>query len=180
MPKFCVPVVYTGLSNFVVTAKNKEAAVEAALVKFTNDEAPERIGNEYESIDHYGDVEKVPPVKKVKAKKPSKNQMLCQDCKAVGTKAEFRREAGCSRCPDCNSIEVIPLKIAGLCRVCFEPTEQCFSHCHDRDSKDSKHVPDLRFIRTADGAGEGVIDVSCKVCGVSGSMRIDPKDIIFE
>jgi hypothetical protein len=172
LSKFVVPICYSGLSNFIVEASTKDEALDLASEKFKNGETPEMLGNEYEDIGTIGEIERLPP-----EKKPTKTQWICLDCKHVAPKGDFLREVGCARCPECNSIEVQKLNPKGLCRVCFEPKDSCYAHCHN--AKDGKHVPDLSTIQQANGA-EGVIDVNCKVCGVSGSMRIDPKDIVFE
>ena len=44
--------------------------------------------------------------------------------------------------------------------------------------KPCQHEPDPTSIRPAD-AMEWVVDIWCRKCGVSGSMRIDPKDVDF-
>ena len=51
-------------------------------------------------------------------------------------------------------------------------------------SPDFKHHPDPAAIKPVDGAGRNrgtdwIVDVSCKHCGRSGSVRIDPDDIEF-
>ena len=49
--KFCVPIVYSGLSNFIVEAESEADAVELARAKFNNGETPELLGNESENIE---------------------------------------------------------------------------------------------------------------------------------
>jgi len=51
-------------------------------------------------------------------------------------------------------------------------------------SPDFRHEPDPASVKAADGAGKGrctdwIVDVNCKHCGRSGSVRIDPKEIEF-
>ena len=51
-------------------------------------------------------------------------------------------------------------------------------------SKDYRHHPDPTSIKPADGAGkesgtDWIVDVNCKHCGRSGSVRIDPEEIEF-
>jgi hypothetical protein len=51
-------------------------------------------------------------------------------------------------------------------------------------ASDFKHHPDPRSISPADGAGRGrgtdwIVEVACKHCGRSGSIRIDPNEIEF-
>jgi hypothetical protein len=110
-------------------------------------------------------------------KKTKKPTTICTDCKKTGTKADFRY-VGHPRCPNCDSVEVIPLKKTGLCKVCFEPSDTCYLHCHN--AKNGKHLPDMLSLRVADGYDGSVLDVPCKHCGVSGSVVINPDDIRFE
>lgn len=47
------------------------------------------------------------------------------------------------------------------------------------------HEPDPADIKPADGAGrdrgtDWILDVTCKKCGRSGSIRIDPADVDFD
>jgi len=46
-------------------------------------------------------------------------------------------------------------------------------------AKDGEHIPDPKSAVVADGL-DWVIDVHCKLCGVSGSVCIDPRDIRWE
>jgi hypothetical protein len=51
-------------------------------------------------------------------------------------------------------------------------------------SDDFKHEPDPASVKPADGAGKGrgtdwIIDVNCRYCGRSGSIRFDPAEIEF-
>lgn len=52
MKKFCVPIVYKGLSNFIVEANSAGEAMEKAVEEFNNGAMPELLGNEYEVVDH--------------------------------------------------------------------------------------------------------------------------------
>lgn len=52
------------------------------------------------------------------------------------------------------------------------------------NSEDYRHHPDPASIKPADGAGkergtDWIVEGSCKHCGRSGSLRIDPEDIEF-
>lgn len=54
-----------------------------------------------------------------------------------------------------------------------DPDDRCF------------HDPDPASITAADGAGrnrgtDGIIDVRCKKCGMSGSMKIDLQEVQWE
>lgn len=44
------------------------------------------------------------------------------------------------------------------------------------------HKPDFSTMRPASGYGpdEGVIDVTCRVCGTSGSLGVKPEDFMFD
>ena len=60
----------------------------------------------------------------------------------------------------------------------------CATEAFCPKSKDFKHHPDPAGITPADGAGkergtDWIVDVNCKHCQRSGSIRIDPKDIVF-
>ena len=60
----------------------------------------------------------------------------------------------------------------------------CDTEAFCPQSSDFKHDPDPSSIKAADGAGkergtDWIVDVNCKHCGRSGSVRIDPKDIEF-
>ena len=51
-------------------------------------------------------------------------------------------------------------------------------------SPDFRHHPDPASVKAADGAGRNrgtdwIVDVNCKHCGRSGSVRIDPDEIEF-
>jgi hypothetical protein len=67
------------------------------------------------------------------------------------------------------------------CKHCGK--ENCYKHCQSAD--DGKHVPDPKAITPDQDSGQGrgtdwIIDVSCVNCGTSGSLKIDPADIVFE
>jgi hypothetical protein len=59
MPKFCVPVIYSGLSNFIVEADNKEEAETKARELFRGGETPDMLGNEYENVESIGEIEQL-------------------------------------------------------------------------------------------------------------------------
>lgn len=56
MPKFEVPIVYRGLSNFLVTAETPEAARELATARFNDGDTPDLLGNEWEEIERVGEI----------------------------------------------------------------------------------------------------------------------------
>lgn len=56
MPNFEVPIVYRGLSNFIVNAETPEAARELAIARFNDGDTPELLGNEWEEIDRVGEI----------------------------------------------------------------------------------------------------------------------------
>ena len=58
--KYCVPVGYRGMCNFVVEAPNPEAAAEAAKAKFKNGDEPDTTGGEWEAISYAGEPEAMP------------------------------------------------------------------------------------------------------------------------
>ena len=69
------------------------------------------------------------------------------------------------------------------CRECGEEGEHHFS-CSSVDAK-CTHEPDPASITPDDRAGRGrgtdwIIDASCKKCGKSGSMQIDPATFQFD
>jgi hypothetical protein len=60
----------------------------------------------------------------------------------------------------------------------------CATEAFCPKSPDFKHHPDPASIKPADGAGRNrgtdwIVDVNCKHCGRSGSVRIDPAEIEF-
>jgi hypothetical protein len=62
--------------------------------------------------------------------------------------------------------------------------EDCDTAAFCPKSPDFKHKPDPVSVKPADGAGRNrgtdwIVDVSCKCCGRSGSVRIDPEDVEF-
>lgn len=57
--KYCVPIVYVGLSNFIVEGDSWEDAVSKATDEFNNGGTPELLGNEYERVERVGTVEEV-------------------------------------------------------------------------------------------------------------------------
>jgi len=64
------------------------------------------------------------------------------------------------------------LTVEGRCRHCGETG--CYKHCNDAD--DAIHVLDRTSSVQADV--EGVVDVSCKLCGQGGSFAIPNDDEI--
>jgi len=62
-----------------------------------------------------------------------------------------------------------------VCKHCSE--ENCYEHCQKTES--GEHEPDPYSITRADvDEGEGcVVDICCKHCGMSGSYKIEDKDI---
>lgn len=60
----------------------------------------------------------------------------------------------------------------------------CATETFCPESPDFRHRPDPASITPADGAGRNrgtdwIVDVTCKHCGRSGSVRIDPDEIEF-
>lgn len=55
--KFAVPIVYKGLANFIVDAKDENEAKVKAAQAFNNGEHAESFGNEWEKIDQVCDPE---------------------------------------------------------------------------------------------------------------------------
>lgn len=66
---------------------------------------------------------------------------------------------------------------APVCEWCARPCSECYIHCHE--AKNGKHQPDGHGFTQADGV-DFVVDVSCKVCGRSGSTSVSPRDILWE
>jgi hypothetical protein len=69
-------------------------------------------------------------------------------------------------CPDCG--ESIPAEMVsgGECANCG----------HVFHEHECEHQIDWSTLAPADGA-DGIVDVWCSECGVSGSVRINPEDI---
>lgn len=59
MKKFAVPVLYRGLSNFIVEAETPEKAKELARTDFHLGTEPDILGNEFEEIERVGEPEEV-------------------------------------------------------------------------------------------------------------------------
>lgn len=55
---------------------------------------------------------------------------------------------------------------------------QCFAHC--QVAADAKHRPDWSTVAHARDAGDGIVDVSCALCGTSGSFTVTDKDVEWE
>lgn len=58
--KYEVPIVYRGLSTYIVEATSPEEATRKALRKFENGEVADPLGNEWEEVERVGEVEQVP------------------------------------------------------------------------------------------------------------------------
>ena len=63
-------------------------------------------------------------------------------------------------------------------------TADCATEAFCPKSPDFRHHPDPASVKPADGAGRNrgtdwIVDVACKHCGRSGSVRIDPEDVEF-
>ena len=41
------------------------------------------------------------------------------------------------------------------------------------------HQPDLGSVSRCQDAGPGVLDISCRRCGASGSFTLDPEDVLW-
>lgn len=67
-------------------------------------------------------------------------------------------------------------RLDGPCKFCKTVNRDCYEHCHK--STDGKHVADSKSAKQADGA-DFVVDFNCKLCHQSGSVEVDPKDIIW-
>jgi hypothetical protein len=66
----------------------------------------------------------------------------------------------------------------------FRDAEDCGTAAFCPKSPDHRHHPDPASVQPADGAGRNrgtdwIVDVSCRFCGRSGSVRIDPDDVEF-
>jgi hypothetical protein len=66
----------------------------------------------------------------------------------------------------------------------FRDADDCATEAFCPKSPDFKHHPDPASVKPADGAGcnrgtDWIVDVTCKCCGRSGSVRIDPEKIEF-
>ena len=59
MKKFEVPVIYKGLTNYIVEAETPEEASRKANQLFRNSEGSVDLGNEWEEIDHVGEIKEV-------------------------------------------------------------------------------------------------------------------------
>jgi hypothetical protein len=65
----------------------------------------------------------------------------------------------------------------------FRDTDRATEHFCPK-SPDYRHHPDPAGVKPADGAGRNrgtdwIVEVTCKHCGRSGSVRIDPDEIEF-
>ena len=59
MAKYCVPVYFTGMDNFIVEAATPSEARDKARELFNGGEQPDECGNEYHTIDAVGTPELV-------------------------------------------------------------------------------------------------------------------------
>jgi hypothetical protein len=59
MGKFVVPIIYEGMSNFIVEAETKEEAEEAARTAFREGAEPDKLCNEWEHIRKTGQIEQI-------------------------------------------------------------------------------------------------------------------------
>ena len=59
MKKYCVPVIYKGMDNFIVEAGSEEEAKELAYGAFNDGAAPAVCGNEWEKFVDCGKPEEV-------------------------------------------------------------------------------------------------------------------------
>jgi hypothetical protein len=60
MCKYEVPIVYRGQCNYVIEAVSANDAEVKARAMFANGDAPDTLGNEWETIERVGDVQPVP------------------------------------------------------------------------------------------------------------------------
>lgn len=63
------------------------------------------------------------------------------------------------------------------CRHCNTEQDKCYRHCHESD--DGKHVADALSAQQADDM-DFVVDYACIKCGISGSVMVNPDDIMWE
>jgi hypothetical protein len=63
------------------------------------------------------------------------------------------------------------------CRWCNRPETECYMHCHK--SEDGKHQANPYSAQAADQL-EFAVDYTCKLCGITGGVKIDPNDIYWE
>lgn len=59
MPLWEVPIVYKGQVNYIVEAPTAEAASAKAEAQFKGGDSPAPLGNEWETIDHIGEIEEI-------------------------------------------------------------------------------------------------------------------------
>lgn len=59
MAKYEVPIVYRGLTNYVVEAANESQARDVAEAKFKSGDCVDLFGNEWEEIERFGDIQKM-------------------------------------------------------------------------------------------------------------------------
>lgn len=66
------------------------------------------------------------------------------------------------------------------CRICGNC--ECYEHCPN--AVDGKHVPNPYTVNAQEDqdchGGMMVFDIECELCGLSGSVTVDPKDVVFE
>lgn len=62
MAKYEVPIIYHGLSNFIVEADGPSEAIAKAIEMFNNGEEPAMLGNEWEIFDRAQDAMPINPL----------------------------------------------------------------------------------------------------------------------
>ena len=60
MPKYEVPIVYHGQDTYIVEANSPQEAEAIARAKFNDGDTPEPLGNEWEILDHIGEITLLP------------------------------------------------------------------------------------------------------------------------
>ena len=61
MKEYEVPIVYTGQSNYIVTADSPADAESKARARFNNGEASDTPASDYEKVERVGSIEELPP-----------------------------------------------------------------------------------------------------------------------
>lgn len=56
MPRYEVPIVYRGQSNYIVEAADAQEAERIARAKFNGGDQSDELGNEWESIERVGEI----------------------------------------------------------------------------------------------------------------------------
>ena len=76
-------------------------------------------------------------------------------------------------CKHCSSEDGNFLTLRGLDRT----EAECYEHCHK--AEDGKHEADPNSASIPAGS-EFLVDYTCKHCGSSGSLAVNPDDIMWE